>query len=73
MSDYANIVVGDVVPRKYMLNVNNFDGQLFQWLYLNGKATNSVDCFNQLFGEDKHREINKIYNFATNNGNKIKD
>ena len=55
-----------------MLNVNNFDGQLFQWLYLKGKSTKSVNCFNQLFDDARHIEINKIYNFVTNNGTKIK-
>ena len=38
----VNVVVGEIVEKKYLLNVNNFDGQLFQWLYIKAKSNESI-------------------------------
>ena len=70
---HTNTIVGDVVQKKYMLNVNNFDGQLFQWIYLKAKSNSSAGELCQLYlSEDQQQELNKIFQFVTNNGNKIK-
>ena len=70
---YTNTIVGDVVPKKYMLNVNNFDGQLFQWIYLKAKSNSSAEELCHLYlSEDKQQELNRIFQFVTNNRNEIK-
>ena len=70
---HTNTIVGDIVPKKFMLNVNNFDGQLFQWLYLKAKANNSAEELCQLYlPEDKRKELKRIFDFVTNDGNEIK-
>ena len=69
---YANAVVGYVKPKKDMLNLNNFDGQLFQWLYLKAKPAMSVNSLLQYLPEEKHLEFEKIYMFVSSDGNKIK-
>ena len=66
-------MVGDVVPKRYLLNVNNFNGQLFQWLYLKAMSNKSVKELSQIYlSEESQLELNKIYDFVTNNGNKVK-
>ena len=55
-----------------MLNLNNFDGQLFQWLYLKAKPTKSVERLRQYLSEENFKEVEKYYDFVTNGGNKIK-
>ena len=56
-----------------MLNVNNFDGQLFQWLYLKAKAKSSAEELCQLYlPKDKKQELKRIFDFVTNDGNEIK-
>ena len=69
---YANAVVGYVIPKKDMLNLNNFDGQLFQWLYLKAKPAMSVNGLLQYLPEEKHLELEKIYMFVSSDGNKIR-
>ena len=70
---HANTIVGDIVPKKFMLNVNNFDGQLFQWLYLIAKENNSTEELCRLYlSEDEKLELVQIFNFVTNDGTKIK-
>ena len=69
---HANAVVGYVIPKKDMLNLNNFDGQLFQWLYLKAKPSMSVNALLQYLPEERHLEFEKIYIFVTSDGNKIK-
>ena len=70
---HTNTNVGDVVAKKLMLNVNNFDGQLFQWLYLKAKANNSAEELCQSYlPEDKKLELKRIFDFVTNDGNEIK-
>ena len=70
---HTNTIVGDVVPKKFMLNVNNFDGQLFQWLYLKAKSNNSAEELCQSYlPEDKKLELKRIFDFVTNDGNEIK-
>ena len=68
----ANAVVGDVVHKKHLLNVNNFDGQLFQWLYLKVKPEKSAECLFHYMSHEQQAEMNQIYNFVTLYGNKIK-
>lgn len=66
-------MVGDVVPKRYLLNVNNFNGQLFQWLYIKANSNKSVKELSQMYlSEESQLELNKIYDFVTNNGNKVK-
>ena len=56
-----------------MLNVNNFDGQLFQWIYLKAKSNNSADELCQLYmSENQQQELNKIFQFVTSDGDRIK-
>ena len=56
-----------------MLNVNNFDGQLFQWLYLKAKNKSSAEELCQLhLPEDQRLELKTIFDFVTNDGNEIK-
>ena len=69
---HVNSVVGDLIPKENMLNLNNFDGQLFQWLYLKAKPTKSVERLRQYLSEENFKEVEKYYDFVTNGGNKIK-
>ena len=69
---HVNAIVGDVVPKKNMMNLNNFDGQLFQWLYLKAKLTQSVDGLYQYLSQDQCIAMETIYALVTYNGNKVK-
>ena len=69
---HANAVVGYVIPKEDMLNLNNFDGQLFQWMYLKAKTSMSVNGLLQYLPEEKHLEFEKIYMFVSSDGNKIR-
>ena len=77
---FINLVVGEVVDKKHLLNLNNFDGQIFQWLYSKAKLSGSVDCLLQyLLSEESlgisqefFQEMEQIYNFVTSNGRNIK-
>ena len=69
---HANAIVGYVIPKKDMLNLNNFDGQLFQWLYLKAKPTMSVTGLLQYLPKEKHPEFEKIYMFVSSDENKVK-
>ena len=77
---FANKVAGEVVDRKHLLNLNNFDGQIFQWLYSKAKVNGSVECLLQYLlseeslgiSQDIFQEMEQIYNFVTSNGQNIK-
>jgi len=69
----VNLVVGEVVEKKYLLNLNNFDGQLFQWLYIKAKSNESIECLFQYLLSDERHEMEKIYLFVTSNGRNIRN
>ena len=77
---FANNVVGEVVDKKHLLNLNNFDGQIFQWLYSKAKLNGSVECLRQYLlsqeslgiSQEIFQEMEQIYDFVTSNGQNIK-
>ena len=77
---FVNLVVGEVVDKKHLLNLNNFDGQIFQWLYSEAKLSGSVECLLQYLlskeslgiSQELLKEMEQIYNFVTSNGQNIK-
>ena len=57
------------ISRKYLLNYNNFDGVLFQTIYVKFHGANNECGVIEPFEEDY---VNKVFKIVTSNGNKVK-
>ena len=60
-------IVGEVVPRKYLLVTTNYDGLLFQIIYAKMEADNDIFYDN----DDEEDYVEKFYNIVTANGTKV--
>ena len=61
-------IVGEVIPRKFLLVTTNYDGLLFQMIYAKMEADNDI-FYNY---EDDKDCVEKFYNIVTSNGSKVR-
>jgi len=61
-------IVGEVVPRKYLLVTTNYDGLLFQIIYAKMEVDNDILYDN----DDEEDYVEKFYNIVTANGTKVR-
>ena len=69
---HANEVVGEVVERKYFLNLYNFDGPKFQLLYSCADVEKSTNSLHAYITDEERAMMQAIYDFVTSSGQRVK-